>query len=187
MAIEACYVYIDAGYVRATLKQAGVQDEFDPRAYANYVGDQRFMNTTLWALQPTRIFVYDAVDDDPQTPEAAHEAQRRTAHLARVQRLPDTHVVTGFLRRGQRGQRQQKGVDVALAVDALEAASAQRVKAIALVAGDADFAPLADAVRRAGPHVIVIAFPSSLAAELRAAADRVISLPEPPPDTGIAC
>ena len=41
-----------------------------------------------------------------------------------------------------------------------------------MVTGDADFAPLADAIRRIGPHVIVAAYPKSLASSLKAAADR---------------
>ena len=41
-----------------------------------------------------------------------------------------------------------------------------------MVTGDADFAPLAEAVRHIGPHVIVAAYRNSVAASLRAAADR---------------
>ena len=94
----------------------------------------------------------------------------------------DPHVITGYVRRGHKGRREQKGVDVRLAVDDLDAAAAQRVKAIGRLAGDADFAPLATAIGRAGPHVIVLAFPGPLSSELRGAADRVILLSDPPPD-----
>jgi uncharacterized protein (TIGR00288 family) len=98
-----------------------------------------------------------------------------------VRRLPDTHVGEGYARR-RRGVLQQKGVDVRLAVDALEAAVAQRVRIIGPVAGDADFVPLVEAIRRAGPHMVVLAFRESLAAELRGAADRVVFLPDEPAD-----
>jgi uncharacterized LabA/DUF88 family protein len=132
----------------------------------------------MWGLIVRRIFYYDAVDES--RPE---EAERQERYFARLRRLPDVHVVLGDVRRRVKGPREQKGVDVQLAVDALEVASSGRVDAIALVTGDADFVPLAGAVRRAGPHVIVMAFPSSLSDRLEAEADRSIFLPEPPPDS----
>jgi uncharacterized LabA/DUF88 family protein len=160
------YVYVDAGYVREECVRAGISPEFHPH---------RILGQLLGVGSPSRFFFYDAIDDsDPQ------RAAQQKAYLTRVQRLPFTHVVTGTVR-GRKGKRRQKGVDVALAVDALEAAHAKIIEAIVLVTGDADFAPLADAIRRAGPHVYVLAAPASLAADLRDAADQVFSLQPPPP------
>jgi uncharacterized LabA/DUF88 family protein len=154
------YVYVDGGYVREEFLQAGLPAEFHPH---------RILGAALGFGSLSRLFFYDAVDhDDPKR-------VRQEAYLARVQRIPFTHVVTGTVR-GRKGKRRQKGVDVALAVDALEAAHARTADAIVLVTGDADFAPLAVAIRRAGPHVYVAAFAASLPDDLRAAADQVLHL-----------
>ena len=99
--------------------------------------------------------------------------------------MPDTHVVEGQVRQGKR-RPEQKGVDVQLAVDALQAANRGVVGAIALVSGDADFIPLVKAVRDVGPHVIVIAFKESLSPDLRTAADRVVVLDSPPEDWALS-
>jgi uncharacterized LabA/DUF88 family protein len=180
--MDSCYVYVDGRYVRKQLSDAGLSDEFDPRKPAGFVRNAGWIGGLRWDIAPVRVFYYDAVDETPADEAARLEADRQRAYFDRLRRLPETHVVTGYLRPGRRGRRQQKGVDVQLAVDALEAALYQRVKAVALVAGDADFIPLAEAVRRAGPHVLVLAFESSLSDELHAAADRFIPLPEPPQD-----
>lgn len=127
-------------------------------------------------IVPVRLFYYDALDDNGPEPERAAFA----AYLDAVEQLADTSVATGYVKSSRRRGREQKAVDVQLAVDALEAALTGRADVIALVAGDGDFAPLAEAVRRAGPHCIVLAFPNSLARELRMAADRVVDLPDTP-------
>ena len=35
--MQPCYVYVDGGYVRPHLRDAGLIDEFDPREHAKYV------------------------------------------------------------------------------------------------------------------------------------------------------
>ncbi len=160
-----CYVYVDGGYVREELRNEGQTDEFDPKKPAKFVQNQRIGGMQAVA---GRVFYYDAVD-----PEAdASERERQQDYFRRLQRLPDTHVVLGEVRRGKR-RREQKGVDVQLAIDSLRAATSGAVKAIALVTGDADFAPLARAIREVGPHVIVLAFSRSLSDTLAREADRV--------------
>jgi uncharacterized LabA/DUF88 family protein len=165
-------VYFDGNYVRSRLLSVKFHPEFNPVTVAQAVRQESLAEQTFW---PTRIFFHDALDGD------AADAEARRAYFERLRLLPDTHVVEGSVRTDRKGRRHQKGVDVRLAVDALEAAYGGRADAIALVAGDADFAPLADAIRRSGAHVLVLAFEVSLAAELRAAADRVVMLPLPPP------
>jgi len=177
MASERCYVYVDGSYVQKALTDAGKSREFDPTKPAQFVRDVHLAQNVSWQLWATRIFYYDAADD---TDPAADEKRR---YLDRVRRLPDTHVAEGDVRRRLRdGRREQKGVDVQLAVDALSAAFSGQVAAIALVTGDADFVPLVEAIRHAGPHVLVMAFEQSLSEKLRATADRVVLLPYPPED-----
>lgn len=167
-----CYVFVDGQYVREELRQEGHPDEFDPRKPASFVQNIDVAGAKLVA---SRIFYYDAVDEGA----SAEQVERQRSYLARVQQLQDTHVVEGQVRQGKR-KPEQKGVDVQLAVDALQAANRGVVGAIALVSGDADFVPLARAIRDVGPHVIVIAFRESLSKELRAAADRTVILDERP-------
>ena len=70
-------------------------------------------------------------------------------------------------------KREQKGVDVRLAVEMLSDAQAGHLDVALLLAGDADFVPLVDEVRRHGVNVVVIAVETSLADTLRRAADEV--------------
>jgi uncharacterized LabA/DUF88 family protein len=121
------------------------------------------------------MFFYDAVDENA----SPQEKQDLQTYLQNVEELPYVAVVTGFVRPGKRKRREQKGVDVQIAVDALEAAWAGRADAIILVAGDADFCPLAEAVRRAGAFMLVFGYPHSMSSELRHSADVVGYLPDP--------
>jgi uncharacterized LabA/DUF88 family protein len=160
-----CYVYVDGAYVRRELRDHGQSDEFNPRNPARFVQNQRISGAKV---TPSRVFYYDAID--PQADQAERERQRQ--YFARLEKLPDTHVVLGEVRRGTK-KREQKGVDVQLAIDALRAATAGVAPVVALVTGDADFAPLARAIREVGPHVIVLAFSQSLSENLAREADRV--------------
>jgi uncharacterized LabA/DUF88 family protein len=169
-----CYVYVDGGYVRRHLTDEGLPGEFDPSKPASVVVG----HIAGRALALGRVFYYDAINEGGSPTEQVDQQN----YLRRVERLNDTHVQTGYIRPGRRTRRQQKGVDVQLAVDALEAAWSGNAAAIGLVAGDGDFAPLADAIRRAGPHVLVLGFEKSLSSELVDSADRVIHLPEHPTD-----
>ena len=169
-----CYVYIDAAYVQERLREAGAPVEFDPRRCVTaFQTAVRVGGHDIW---PTRYFYYDAVDNEDAT------AGARRAHLERLAGLDDVHVAAGRVERAPDDQRRrQVGVDVRLATDALEAASRRVVSAIALATGDADFVPLVRAIRRAGPHVFVLAFAGAkgLSRQLRREADRVLTLAEP--------
>jgi len=173
-----CYVYVDGQYVRQEFKSRSAREYFDPRKPAAFVQNIRLAGIQL---TPVRIFYYDTIND--QEPTEKVDNDRR--YLKGLRRLPDTQVIEGQARQGTRGF-EQKGVDVQLAVDALQAAVRGVVEAIALVSGDADFVPLARAVRDAGPHFVVIAFKRSLSPELRDAADRTTILEDPPTDWGFA-
>ena len=173
-----CYVYVDGQYVREELRQADRPDEFDPRKPATFVQN---VNVAGANLVVSRIFYYDAVDEGAPP----DQVKRQRWYLAHLQQMQDTHVVEGRVRKGKR-KSEQKGVDVQLAVDALQAANRGAVGAIALVSGDADFVPLVRAIRDVVPHVIVIAFKESLSEELRAAADRALIFDELPSDWALS-
>lgn len=172
-----CNVYIDGQYVRTELRNAQQNDAFDPLRLAHHIlANKEAKGVYGRPLALSRVFYYDATD------ESSANSQAQEQYLSRVNRLPDTHVETGFVRQGRGKRREQKAVDVKLAVAALEAAFFRGVGAIIIVAGDADFTPVSEAIRRAGPHVIVVAFEQHLSPELRNSADRVLFLPEPPDD-----
>ncbi|MCH9037720.1 MAG: NYN domain-containing protein [Chloroflexi bacterium] len=161
-----CYIYVDAGYVREELKNHCLSDEFSPRKIARALEHlDIFEGKTLKA---SRLFYYDAQDSEAEE----SERNRIADYFAKIQRLPDTHVTLGEIRKGKR-RREQKGVDVQIAVDALKAATSGVIPVIVLVTGDADFAPLAKAIREAGPHVLVVGFSGSLSDSLIGEADRV--------------
>lgn len=172
-----CNVYVDAQNIRIHLENQGLSDEFDPTKLAALASGESLAGLTL---APLRIFFYDSLDEF--APDAWKDKQKR--YLDCVEALPDTHVVARGMK-GQGDRRKQKGVDVKLAVDAMEAALLGAVPAIALASGDGDFAPLADAIRRAGPQVLVLSFEEALSNDLRAAADRVILLPNRPEGWGL--
>lgn len=106
-----------------------------------------------------RTFLYDVPEDDDVT--AWLEANEREA---------DTRVVNGMIR-GRR--RRQKAVDVGLAVDALFHAALGHFEIAVIVAGDADFVPVAERLTDLGAHVAVVGWEHSMSDDLRRASDRV--------------
>lgn len=169
MNLKSCYLYIDAAYVRERLKEANYNIEFNPDRLAEYARSAPLYEATIHVI---RRFFYDAIDENAK-PEVI---EKQIAYLDKVKGLNDTHVVLGNVRKSKK--KEQKGVDVQLAVDALEAAQLGIVDVIAILSGDEDFVPLVEAIRRAGPHVFVLAFNSCVTKGLKDAADRYYSLPE---------
>lgn len=169
---EIAFAYIDANYVRSELAKAGQPEYFNPYYLRRYLQTATVDGRPISA---DRFFFYDAIDED------ADPAQRslRQEYLQKVEELPFTSVVTGFVRPGKKKRRQQKAVDVQIAVDALEAAWSGRTRAVILVAGDADFCPLADAVRRTGAFFFAFGYQNSMSSELRHSADYAGFLPDP--------
>ncbi|MEX1252735.1 MAG: NYN domain-containing protein [Dehalococcoidia bacterium] len=169
-----CYVFVDGGYVRAEMVDAGYSDEFDPRVVQRMIADHHEQQgyIVLGPYTTRRTLYYDALDED--APE--EEQRRRRDYFRRLQSLPYTHVVLGEVRKTGKKNRGQKGVDVHLAVDALQAASSGVADVIVLVSGDADFVPLVRAVRNTGPFVFVAGVSRSLSEALAQEADLVMTL-----------
>jgi len=77
--------------------------------------------------------------------------------------------------RRERGR--SKAVDVALTTDVLTLAAEERYEVAVIFAGDGDYVPLVEAVKRMGRHVVVGFFESNgLNPELRIAADGFVDL-----------
>lgn len=170
MPTESPYMYVDANYVRMDLKAAGQPGLFNP---SNLWNDTNAATPEGYSIRAVRMFFYDAIDDKASEDEKA-ELQE---YLQRVEEIPYVSVSTGFVRPGKKKPREQKGVDVQIAVDALEAAWSGRADAIILIAGDADFCPLAEAVRRAGAFIYAFGFQGSMSKELQNSVDVFSYLP----------
>ncbi len=166
------YAFVDGGYLRDGLRDLSqAWQDLNLRELGlvlpAYVG-------RMWQgleMQLGRVFVYDAVPEgtDALESDVVRWLDRNAAEA-------DVHVRRGGLV-GERRLR-QKEVDVQLAVDALSLAANGVYDVALLLSGDRDFVPVVEAVRFRGPLVGVCCFRSSIAAELKEAADRVGYLPE---------
>ena len=139
--LASCNIYVDSENVRLALRDRGLGNRFDPSKLKRFVEGQLVGGRPLVVV---RIFFYDTLL--PHVSEAERETEQR--YFERVEQLPDTSVILGRVGGGGK----QKGVDVSLAVDALEAALSGQVDAVVIASGDGDYVPVAQAIRRAGPH-----------------------------------
>jgi hypothetical protein len=79
----------------------------------------------------------------------------------------------------QRLKGRSKAVDLALATDVLTLAGESAYEVAAVFAGDGDYVPVVEAVKRLGKHVVVCFFgDSGMSDELRIAADDFVDLSE---------
>jgi len=78
-----------------------------------------------------------------------------------------------------RRQGRSKAVDIALTTDVLTLAYEDAYEVAVLFAGDGDYVPLVEAVKRSGRHVVVAFFSTDgLSPDLRIAADEFVDLSE---------
>ena len=168
-----CHVFIDGGYLRE-LANAWSLEHLDPRYLAKGLLDSTQVQT--WAYDPTthpnvllgRITFFDALPD-------GDEPGQMQPYWDAIELLDDVHLGFGALK-GLKKRVRQKGVDALLAVEMLEGAFSGIYDVAVLVAGDADFVPVLEAVRRRGVMVAVAAAQESIAGDLRRAADRFIEI-----------
>jgi uncharacterized LabA/DUF88 family protein len=169
------HVFIDGGYLRALAKDLHGK-LIDPRRLAMLLCDHRQIQS--WAqnrYQGTgtllgRINYYDALPDQ-RPASAATESYWKAIELE-----DDVHLGFGALRGLQRKMR-QKGVDTLLAVDMLVGAFSSLFDVAILLAGDADFVPVVEEVRRRGVMVVIAGVNASVSDDLRRVADRFIDIP----------
>jgi uncharacterized LabA/DUF88 family protein len=168
---------MDGGYVRAISKE---MLGFLPNPQRLGKGMVESSQVQTWAYDPTRhpngllarITYYDALpnpDADPQSNTEVEEFWRT------IERLDDVHLGFGELR-GLKRKVRQKGVDTLIAVDMVAGAFSQLFDIAVLVAGDADFVPVVEEVKRRGVMVAIAGHANSTSSELRAVADRFIEI-----------
>ena len=178
--LSPVYAFVDAAQLRSGLESIGApwQDlSISDVALAALPHIRRGRDGTDMVI--SRVWIYDAISEDDQ-PSSDDEAVEQW--LRRNNDEMDVHVRFGRLAGDPKKakRRRQKGVDVQLAVDALTFASNGLFDVALFVTGDADFAPVVEAIRDKGPRVAIFSFRSSLSPALREVADRVGYLWEDP-------
>src|SRR5688500_6189105 len=167
------HAFVDGAYLRQLARAAGLPLA-NPRLLANNVAfDNRLQS---WGAVEsagrttalTRVVYYDArPDDDAEAPTELRE------YWSEIELLNDTELGFGSLRGGtKRRPPRQKAVDTLIAVDMLVGAFSRLFQVAILIAGDADFVPLVNEVRRQGIMVAVAASETSMSQDLRRSADR---------------
>ena len=169
--------FVDGAFLRSSAEKRLIP-LVNPRSLVTQVVNSNDVQT--WGTLPhvpgqialTRVIYYDARPD-----EETEVDEELRSYWEAVELLPDTELGFGSLRGGtKRKPPRQKGVDTLLAVDMLVGAFTGIYAVAILVAGDADFVPVVNEVRRRGVMVVVAADEQAVSRDLRRAADRFFPL-----------
>lgn len=115
-----------------------------------------------------RCYYFNApLTDDYE--EELRDGQQR--FFESLRRIPYVTVRLGRLHRRPDGALVEKGIDVAIAVEALSLAHQNAYDACLLVSGDGDYVELVEAIKRLGKHVEVAMFKNQSAGVLLEHAD----------------
>jgi len=176
---EVGYFFIDGAYVRAKFSEA-IKRVFNVEAEPDVVSMQMWLRSRRYQdFYAQKFFYYDCLQDVRKDNENEEDFKRRVAQqeaaFERIQSLPGFHVRLGSLS-GEKKRLRQKKVDVLLAVDMLDHAFRKNMVAAYLLAGDADFVPVVEAVTKLGTWVEVYYHPRGASKELYWAADQGLPL-----------
>jgi uncharacterized LabA/DUF88 family protein len=167
---EITYVYIDGGYLK-TEYQNTVRKLFGNQFDMDYSKIKHMANAR-------RVFYYDCIDDIQKPNEDEDDLrariQRQEEYLDSIDALDGFHVRRGHLARGR--NKQQKEVDVLLAVDMMNHAFGRNMTRAVLISGDRDFRPVVESVTGTGTYVEVMYRKKSGSKNLGRAADLVSHL-----------
>lgn len=173
---HVAHVFIDGGYLRERGKEHNCPFPNPAQLSRKIVASSTVQS---WSSHPGsvvnaflgRTTFYDALPDGDADPKL-------DAYWKAIELQDDMHVGFGALR-GLRKKPRQKGVDVQIAVDMLVGAFERAFDIAVLLAGDADFVPVVEEVKRHSVMVVVAAEQASLAEDLRRVADRYIDISMP--------
>lgn len=167
------YLFIDGGYLRTRHSDA-ISTVFGESSDL-HLSDIR----NIFPQPVQRVFYYDCLHDIPKVGETEEQLRSRVEaqqqFFDEIQSYEGFHVRLGSLSGNSRRYR-QKEVDILLAVDALDHAFRKNMSAVTLLAGDLDFAPLAEALVRLGVWVEIWYDPRSIGKRLLEVADKGIPL-----------
>jgi uncharacterized LabA/DUF88 family protein len=159
------YLFIDGGYLQAVYRE-----RFNPLFGDKYLIDYSTVMTTFGAR---RAYLYDCLDDVQKPGESATDfaarVERQEARFDEIGKAGGVIVRYGHLSPGKK--RQQKEVDVLLAVDMLTHSFNKSMDAAVLLTGDRDFRPVVESVVRLGTLVKVAFDPRTGSKHLAHAAD----------------
>jgi uncharacterized LabA/DUF88 family protein len=167
---EITYIFIDGAYLRTTYRETvrklfGDQFEIDFSAIKN-------------STVARRAFYYDCIDYAKKDTETAADCDARVRkqeeYLDTIDALEGFHVRRGHLAHGR--MKQQKEVDVLLAVDMMNHAFSRNMTKAVLISGDRDFRPVVQSVTAAGTYVQVMYRKETGSRDLGKAADLVSDL-----------
>lgn len=169
------HVYIDLGYAERLFQVVSdrvfARDlRLDVGAVARTIGNPR-----------KKVFVYDCEPEPQRQGESRDDYDRRLrrhdTRLREIELLPDTHVRCGRLvHRKRKRDREQKRVDVNIAVDMLTHAFRGVMDDVLFVAGDDDFTPLLRAMMDTPCRVTLACDARFAHHDLRASATNVFPL-----------
>jgi uncharacterized LabA/DUF88 family protein len=162
---DRTYVFIDGEYL-CERHRVAMQDFFG-------VDGELELSPIMQQARADRVFFYDAIDYAQRADESVDAHQERVRlreqFFSYVRSLNGFHVRPGSVRQGKR--REQKEIDVLLAVDMLTQGFTGEMKKAVLIAGDLDFRPAVEELVRHGIFVDVWFDSRSCAEELAGAAD----------------
>ena len=167
--MQRVFAFIDGSYIRASAADACGSQCIDIRRLAleitarRGVHDARLVRTCYYDAEPQEHL-------EPADPVLAR-------YWKEMERLDDVELRFGYLKaKSRKTPRQQKGVDVLLAVDLVVGAFTGIFDAAILVSGDADFVPAVQEARRRGVVIVLASFKGTTSEELVDACDRVFYL-----------
>ncbi len=147
--LEPVYLFIDAEHLRTYYTEFA-------RAWFGNEGQINFQQIKNRA-QAVRLFYYDSLDERQRTDESEDEfrnrVEARKAEHAAVRAVSGAHVRLGTVTGARR--RQQKQVDILLAVDMMNHAVRQNMRRAILLTGDQDFKPVVDSLVLLGTFIDV--------------------------------
>jgi hypothetical protein len=161
--LNETYAFVDGGYLYSRMNELS-------KAVYGREWDLSFPNIKK-ELGTLKLFFYDGLASDPDIEEAGNHSRQEV--YKEIQALPGCHVCLGRLKRPSSPKKapRQKMVDVLLAVDSLSHVFRGNCKHVILIAGDADFAPIAEALNDFGAFVTLYAFSRHVAPELLSVVD----------------
>jgi uncharacterized LabA/DUF88 family protein len=159
------YLFIDGGYLQTVYR-----DQFTPVFGDKYLVDYHTVMRTFGAR---RAYLYDCLDDvqKPGETEVDFKArvEQQEARFDAIDKVEGLHVRYGYLSPGKK--RQQKEVDVLLAVDMLTHSFNKNMNEAVLLSGDRDFRPVVESIVQLGTLVRVAYDPRTGSKPLARAAD----------------
>jgi uncharacterized LabA/DUF88 family protein len=164
------YLFIDGGYLQTLYR-----DRFIPLFGDKYVIDYAAVKRTFGAR---RAYLYDCLDDVQKpgeiTADFVARVERQEARFDEIGKADGVIVRYGHLSPGKK--RQQKEVDVLLAVDMLTHSFNKSMDEAVLLTGDRDYRPVVESVVRLGTLVKVVFDPRTGSKPLARAADSEVEI-----------